>query len=79
MKLDLGLRLGHSVAQSRPLSPSVDDCEIPLPLSCLINDGGSGFGDFFGVGLVIGSVGWSVGLVTDQWQWWACSRICVGF
>ena len=58
MKLDLGLRLGRSEAQSQLLSQFVDDCEIPLPLSCLINNGGNGFGDFVGVGLF-----------TDQWVW----------
>ena len=63
MELDLGLRLGHRLGhhgarQSQPPSRSVDDCEIPLPLSCLINDGGSGFGDFVGVGLL-----------TDRWVW----------
>ena len=59
----LGLRLGHRLyhngaRQSQPPSRSVDDCEIPLPLSCLINDGGSGFGDFVGAGLL-----------TDRWVW----------
>ena len=32
------------------------NCEIVIFLSFLINDGGSGFGDFVGVGLL-----------TDQW------------
>ena len=63
MNLDLSLCLSHNEAQSLPLSYSVNDCEIPLPLSCLINDGGSGFGDFLGVGLVTSSVG----LVTNRW------------
>ena len=36
----------------------VDDCEIPLRLSFLINDGGSGFGYFVGMGLLI-----------DRWVW----------
>jgi len=52
MKLDLGHRLDHNEARSRPLSQTVDDCEIPLPLSCLINNGGSGFGDFIVMGLL---------------------------
>ena len=38
---------------------SVNDCEIPLPLSFLINNGGSGFGYFVGVGLL-----------TDRWVWY---------
>ena len=49
----------------------VDDCEIPLPLSFLINDGGSGFGYFVGMGLLTnrwgGSLVWSAG-----WWWFDC-------
>jgi len=58
MNLDLGHCLGHNEARSRPPSRFVDDCEIPLPLPCLINDGGSGFGDFV-----------VMGLLTDRWVW----------
>ena len=36
----------------------VDDCEIPLPLYFLINNVGSGFGYFVGVGLL-----------TNRWVW----------
>ena len=53
---------------------SVDDCEIPLPLSFLINDGGSGVGYFVGVGLLTdrwgGSLVWSAG-------WWGGGGLIV--
>ncbi|KAK7828799.1 hypothetical protein CFP56_029967 [Quercus suber] len=69
IELDLNLHLGQNGAQSQsPSRPkwssisasaqSIDDCEISLPLSFLINNGGSGFGYFVGVGLL-----------ADQWVW----------
>ena len=47
---------------------SVNDCEIPLPLSFLINDGGSGFGYFVGVGLLTDR--WGGSLVCSVGWWW---------
>ena len=58
MELDLGLRLGQNGARSRPPPSPLMIGEIPLPLSFLINDGGSGFGYFVGMGLL-----------TDRWVW----------